>query len=396
MGMTLPPDPVVSARAFAFDVSVITSAALPWRTGPAIIGLWHACGLARLGTRVAFVFPWLNAASQRRLWGRELFASPADQARWMAEEAARLGCSGVPAFYWYRGWYSPTLRSIVPCEDVFRAAPESRVVVLEEPEHVCWYPFTRRRAAVSAEHVLGILMTNYPYYVKHSGRPGAAMLSWLTERYFGYLVRTHTDRAVPIAPILPVHGVRNLVLGARIIGASPAFAEIAPVGPETAGVYFLGRLVWEKGLKSLIDIAKRMTLSIDVFGDGPDRAAIEKYADDVSAPVHFLGSTDSPWTKIGDYRVFFNPSLSETLCMTNIEALVAGRHVVLPDCPAFRLYKPYPNVHFYQDEDGACAALRTALATPPVRPDAARADFSWSAACDRLADVWRKPDSASV
>lgn len=386
----------VISREDPFDVSVITSAALPWRTGPAVIGLWHAGGLAGQGQRVALVFPWLNAASQRRLWARERFASPAEQGQWMAEEAVRLGCPGVPEFVHYRGWYSTTLRSIIPCEDVFRAAPESRVVVLEEPEHLCWYPFTRRRARVSAKHVLGILMTNYPYYVKHSGRPGATILSWLIEHYFGYLVRAHTDRAVPIAPILPVRGVRNFVRDARIIGALPAFSGIAPVRAGTTGVYFLGRLVWEKGLKTLIDIAKRMDLSIDILGDGPDRVAIQKYARDVSAPARFLGATESPWASLGDYRVFFNPSLSETLCMTNIEALVAGRHVVLPDCPAFSLYKSYPNVHFYQDEAGACAALRAALATLPVPPVDARADFSWPAACERLAALWQGPDAASA
>lgn len=394
--MSLTQDTGAGARAFAFDVAVVTSAALPWRTGPAIIGLWHACGLAALGMRVAFVFPWLPARSQQRLWGRTRFSSPEAQADWMAQEAARLGCPQVPAFHWYRSWYSSTLRSIVPCEDVFRAAPESRVMVLEEPEHVCWYPFTGRRAAVSAEHVIGILMTNYPYYVRHSGYPGAAALAWLTERYFGYLVRRHTDRAVPIAPIVPVHGVRNPVLGARIIGAAPAFSEIAPVEPETTGVYFLGRLVWDKGLKTLIDVAARMDLTVDIFGDGPDRTAMERYARDLSAPVRFLGSTESPWTTIRNYRVFFNPSLSETLCMTNMEALVAGRHVVLPDCPAFALYKPYPNVHFYQNEDGACAALRAALTAPTATPDAARADFSWPGACQRLADIWRTPEGTSA
>ena len=47
-----------------FDVAVVTSAALPWRTGPSFFSLLHACGLAYLGLRVAYVIPWLRPASQ--------------------------------------------------------------------------------------------------------------------------------------------------------------------------------------------------------------------------------------------------------------------------------------------------------------------------------------------
>ena len=47
------------------DFAVLTSAALPWMTGPSFISLWHACGLATLGYRVVYVLPWLDEASQQ-------------------------------------------------------------------------------------------------------------------------------------------------------------------------------------------------------------------------------------------------------------------------------------------------------------------------------------------
>ena len=55
------------------DFAVLTSAALPWMTGPSFISLWHACGLATLGYRVVYVLPWLDEVSQQHLTGKRAF-----------------------------------------------------------------------------------------------------------------------------------------------------------------------------------------------------------------------------------------------------------------------------------------------------------------------------------
>ncbi len=372
----------------SFDLVVITSAALPWRTGPALIGLWHACGLARPGRRVAFGFPWLTPADQERLWGRPRFATPDEQIEWMAEEARRLGCPGQPEMFWYRARFSASFRSVIPNEDAMAVMPETRILVLEEPEHLCWHPGIRRRSRIRAEFVIGIIMTNYPYYVRHARLPGAAILAWMVERFHALVIRTRTDLAVPISLVVPMPNLRHPVRHAMVTGALPAYATVPPVGPDTMGVYFLGRLVWEKGVRTVIETAQRMNLAIDLLGDGPDRPAMEALAQTIGAPVRFLGPTASPWTELAPYRVFFNPSLSETLCTTIIEALVAGRHVVVPVCEANRPFLDYPNVHAYHDADGAVIALGRALATVPVAPDAARQELTWPAACRRLAALW--------
>ena len=71
----------------------------------------------------------------------------------------------------------------------------------------------------------------------------------------------------------------------------------------------------------------------------------------------------------------------------NWEALVAGRHVVLPDCAANRPYLGYPNANAYRDTDGAIAALERALATPPEAPLAGRRDYDWHAACRSVLEL---------
>lgn len=377
-----------------FDVAVITSAALPWRTGPSFFSLWHACGLASLGLRVAYVIPWLAPRSQRRAWGSAPFAAPHDQYAWLATEAERIGCPGRPTFFCYRGWFAPVVRGIVPIEDVFGAAPPARAYMLEEPEHLCWYPWTRPRRRIAADRVVGLVMTNYEYYIGNAPVPGARLLARLVAGYHRHLIRTRTDLAVPLSPVVPLPGIR--VREARITGVLPAYAQVPPVTAAVGGAYFLGKLIWEKGLETLVEISSRMDLPVDVYGGGPDAASIQALARDRRAPVRFLGPSESPWTTLRDYRVFLNPSLSETMCTTTAEALVAGRHVVLPDCPGNQPFLTYPNAHFYRDVDGAVTAMRRALAETPESPAAARRDFDWPTACRTLAEVCGvdRPDAA--
>ena len=78
-----------------YDVAVITTAALPWRTGPAYLSLWHACGLSDLGLRVAYVVPWVGTEGQKRLWTQQAMANPANHVAWLSQEAVRLGCPSL-------------------------------------------------------------------------------------------------------------------------------------------------------------------------------------------------------------------------------------------------------------------------------------------------------------
>jgi len=370
-----------------YDVTVMTTAAPPWLTGPAYLALWQACGLAELGLRVAYVVPWVPPAGQARLWRGETFETPQAHLAWLAAEIRRLGCPVVPALYHYQGHASKLLRSIVPLEDVFRAAPPARVHVLTEPEHLCWYPGSTPRRRVDAETVLGVVMTNYDSYIRRQGGL-AARLAPLVTRLHRHLIRRHTDWTVPVSPaaegITAGHPVR---LG-RVTGVLRHYATVPPVQSGAGGAYFLGRLVWDKGLATVIEVARRMNLPVDVLGEGPDGEAVRALARDRAAPVRFLGPSREPWTDLHRYRVFFNPSLSEVLCTTTAEALVAGRHVVLPDCPANEPFKPYPNAHFYTDTDGAIAALTRAMAEDPVPPEAARREFDWLNACRTLVGLW--------
>lgn len=370
------------------DVVVLTSAVLPWRTGPALFSLWHAGGLAALGHRVAYGVPWLDAPSQKRLWGEILFSCREEQAEWLREEARRLGVPPLPEIFFFKGVFSKTMFSIFITEDAFAAAPPTRSFLVQEPEHFGWLPgVSSPRRRVTADKVVGIVMTNYGYYIRRRGRPDRAVFARFVEWFHKRQMRRHADVIVPLSPALDLRGVEDLVQWRQVTGVLRAFAEIQPIPEDNRGVYFLGRLTWDKGLRELIHVAKRLELPIDVYGEGPDQAAIQSVAADERAPVRFLGPTSSPWDVMKDYRVFFNPSRSEVLCSTTAEALVAGRHVVLPNCLANQPFFDLPNVHVYETPEQADIALRRAMTATAQSPTEARTRFDWDAVCRSVGEL---------
>jgi len=369
------------------DIVVLTTAALPWRTGPAVFSMWHAGGLAALGYRVAYGVPWLDAASQKRLWGSVLFATPEEQAEWLRDEARRLGVPQLPEIFFFKGIFSRSLFSVFPVEDAFAAAPRSRYFVVQEPEHFGWFPLASSKRCTGADKIVGIVMTNYGAYIRRPGRPDRAAFARLVEWHHKRLMRKHADVIVPLSPALDLSGVEDIVAWRQVTGVLQAFAEVSPVLDKTQGVYFLGRLTWDKNLDTVIETAKRMNLPIDVYGDGPDQAEIQQTAADRQAPVRFCGPSSSPWKVVANYRVFFNPSLSEVLCSTTAEALVAGRHVVIPNCPANQPFLDLPNVHVYDTPEQAETALRHAMTSPANAPSAARTRYDWSHVCREVVSL---------
>ncbi|MBK5970253.1 hypothetical protein CCR91_16195 [Thiorhodovibrio winogradskyi] len=374
------------ATAWPYDVCVVTSAALPWRTGPAYLSLWHACGLAELGLQVAYVVPWLGRGSQRRLYGDVRFQDQAAMATWLSAEAQRLGCPPLPHLFTYPGYYSQSLRSII-ARNLFISVPKSRSLVLEEAEHLCWDPLSTPRSRLDAQRVIGVLLTDYGYFIRRSGWPLASWLSKAVGRYHRRQIRRHTDLVVPLSPAVALEPDSHPQIEARISGVLSHYAAVPPVRPDNKGIYFLGRLVWNKGLDMLIELSCRLNLSIDVYGEGPDGDALLRTARERNASLRLLGHHPSPWDALPNYRVFINPSWSEVLCTATADALVAGRHVVLPDCPGNRPFAAYPNVHRYRDIAGAAAAVQFALTEPPQAPERVRRDFDWGNACRNLAQL---------
>jgi glycosyltransferase involved in cell wall biosynthesis len=102
----------------------------------------------------------------------------------------------------------------------------------------------------------------------------------------------------------------------------------------------MGRLVDQKDFHTLIrafnelaeDLPRTM---LDIYGEGPQRAALEKLIDDsrYSGRIHLMGYTPNPLKALSEADLFVLSSKHEGFGNVIVEALGCGVPVVSTDCP---------------------------------------------------------------
>ena len=183
-------------------------------------------------------------------------------------------------------------------------------------------------------------------------------------------------------------------------------------GEEKPVAYFIGKLLWEKGLDRLLRLQyfyKDLTgdfFPIDIVGDGPDRTNIESSFNgenvkmikkilaasnmeigsdedgdgrgggggfSLGAVTEHIGNVlDIPkamQVELGhvpgqfhgrqdhaefcsDYKVIVNPSITEVLCTTTAEALAMGKFAIIPKHPSNGFFYQFPNCRKYEQRIG--------------------------------------------
>jgi digalactosyldiacylglycerol synthase len=398
-------------------VVVVTTAALPWRTGTAVNPALRAAHLAAAGLRVTLLVPWLPPSEQPQVYPPgQVFQTPEEQAEHLVADAQRragFAPGGSEARFrvaWYRARYFPSVGSILPIDDVTEAVPAEDAaagcaVVLEEPEHLTWFAH-RTRWTSRFPHVVGVMHTNYLSYVAQglNGGAGGAVAASALYRINKWTCRLHCHKVIKLSDAvqrLPrqvtcnVHGVascfleqgRKVALAAAAArraggedGAADGLAEGAGAAaggahhqaqdPSTTfskGAYFIGKAVWGKGWRELLELldyaqqkreqqqeqqdggdgdanandAPATTPTdpkndiVDLYGGGEDLDAIEREASARDLRVSFKGPADhSDAQLIGPYRVFLNPSTSDVVATTTAEALAMGKWVVCAHHPS--------------------------------------------------------------
>lgn len=360
-----------------FHLAIVTTAALPWLTGTAVNPLLRAAHLAKAGRRVTLMVPWLHPTEQQRIFpGSQTFATPSEQEAHMLEWLrTRGGLSTKFRLAWYPGRYDAERGSILPLGDITRffSADESDVCVLEEPEHLTWYhsgPSWRHRFKL----VVGVVHTNYVYYARTLAKGGGPILAATMQAINHHMCQAYCDKVIklsdtlqplPRACVCNVHGVRAdfLSIGARL-----------PRGGFTKGAYFIGKALWAKGHRHLINYLELARsrgdaigrVHIDLFGKGedvrktgleptssgllvlvlapcdlpwpvanaevppsppsparaPQLPAIRAEAEAKALDIAFLPPTDHAGATIRAYKVFVNPSQVPTFGKTLIEPQV--------------------------------------------------------------------------
>eukprot|EP00472_Partenskyella_glossopodia_P010260 CAMPEP_0197537948 /NCGR_PEP_ID=MMETSP1318-20131121/58376_1 /TAXON_ID=552666 /ORGANISM="Partenskyella glossopodia, Strain RCC365" /LENGTH=190 /DNA_ID=CAMNT_0043096231 /DNA_START=21 /DNA_END=590 /DNA_ORIENTATION=+ len=155
------------------QIWVVTTAALPWRTGTSVNPTLRAAYLLREtpARKVTLMVPWIEAADQQKVFGKVKFREMKQQEyeirRWLRTQADMPDVAQKLNIVFYKGRYHPDYGSIFPVEDLLALIPqkESDVAILEEPEHLNWFhPETPEYWRKRFRHVIGIIHTNYLAY----------------------------------------------------------------------------------------------------------------------------------------------------------------------------------------------------------------------------------------
>ncbi|KAL2636216.1 hypothetical protein R1flu_007695 [Riccia fluitans] len=382
------------------NIAIVTTASLPWMTGTAVNPLFRAAYLAKSGKQnVTLLVPWLSQDDQELVYpNRMTFSSPVEQEIYVRNWVeARVGFRSDFKIAFYPGKFSSEKRSIFAAGDISQFIPDkdADVAVLEEPEHLAWY-YHGKRWTDKFKHVVGIVHTNYLEYIKRE--KNGPLRAFLVEHVNNWLARAYCHKVIRLSgatQMFPKSMVCN------VHGVSPKFLHI---GDEIAshrkeggvafnkGAYYLGKMVWTKGYRELVDLLNRHkdelgSMDVDVYGSGEDSADVEATSRKLGLRVNFHQGRDHADESFHKYKVFINPSVSDVVCTTTAEALAMGKNVVCADHPSNEFFQSFPNCYVYKSPEEFVQKVKEAMTSEPVPLTAEqRYLLSWEAATDRFID----------
>ncbi|PNX93443.1 digalactosyldiacylglycerol synthase chloroplastic-like [Trifolium pratense] len=339
-------------------IAIFTTASLPWLTGTAVNPLFRAAYLYKAEERnVTLVIPWLSLKDQKLVYPNNVtFDSPAEQEKYIRQWLEdRIGFASGFNIKFYPGKFSRDKRSILGVGDISEIIPDkdADIAILEEPEHLTWYHHGKR------------WKTKFRLVIR---------LSAATQDYQGSIVCN-------------VHGI------------NPKFLEIGKKKREqqengdkafTKGAYFIGKMIWSKGYKELLELLKDhqkelAALEFDLFGSGEDSEDVQKEAKKLEMTVRVHPGRDHADDLFHDFKLFLNPSTTDVVCTTTAEALAMGKIVVCANHCSNEFFKQFPNCWTYDNHKEFVELTLKAFSEEPAQPtDAQRHELSWEAATERF------------
>ena len=383
------------------QITIVTTASLPWMTGTAVNPLLRAAYLARGGAKsVNLMVPWLAKSDQERVFPNDItFENPEDQEKWIKTWVQqRTGFEPEFKLTFYPGRYAPEKCSILPVGDPTAYVPDSAadVAILEEPEHLTWYHHGKRWTDKFA-HVVGVVHTNYLDYARRE--EGGTSKEVLLRYINSWVTRVHCHKVVKLSDAvqeLPrqttefVHGVAESFLR---VGEKKAITQKEGQPRFSKGAYFLGKCVWAKGYTELVELLAQNkdtlgNVNVDCYGAGEDLQAVKETAEKRKLGLRFLGPKDHLDESLHDYRVFVNPSTSDVVATTSAEALAMGKWLVCANHPSNAFFSQFKNCLIYRTPEEFVKHMEYALSHDPepmTKEDRAR--LTWEAATERFLDV---------
>ena len=415
------------------SILIVTTASLPWKTGTAVNPLLRAAylsmGRKEVGGNVTLMIPWLERkVDQMSIYGpNNIFTTPDEQEQyirqWLNESANMLEASQDLHIEWYTAWQNKVENSIYSMGDLTAnlSSAQYDICILEEPEHLNWYRAPGESWTKKFQHVVGILHTNYFSYALD--QPAALIRAPAMRLLCSWMCRAHCHRVIKLSATLDkvapekelvenVHGVRGtfLDIGAKVrtmllrqqqqllLPFIPSMTSTTDIplsesvfrADSEPTIYFIGKMLWSKGLGSLMELLKyaeesaALRVTVDMYGGGPDLEAASKKAEKLMLDMTFRGPLDHAELAY-THKIFVNPSTSEVLCTTSAEALAMGKFVIIPSHPSNDFFAQFPNCLTYATKEEFVGELYYAMthAPEPLSDEHAYA-LSWEAATQRL------------
>ena len=313
------------------SIFVVTTAALPWRTGTAVNPLLRAAYLTRKVKQInsesnqrntttssepvaALVIPWLELEEDRlELYGsNHNFSTSQEQEDYirdwlrganMNEEAD--SANGLKIIF-YPARYHSGLKSIFAMGDICATLRNqtqgtclsNAVCILEEPEHLNWYRCPGEGWTKVFGFVVGVVHTNYVEYA--SGQFHGLWTAPAIQIMSSAMIRAYCHKVIKLSGVLQtyapekeccenVHGVReDFIQEGRRRAQVTASMDITNSGSSELNedlegqVYFIGKILWAKGFEMMLQLQEfyhectGKYFAIDVYGSGPEEIEIKR------------------------------------------------------------------------------------------------------------------------
>ncbi|WP_086933209.1 glycosyltransferase [Agarilytica rhodophyticola] len=354
------------------DVTIITTACLPWFTGTSINPMIKASELSKNNICVKLMVPWLSLEDQKKIYSVQ-FNSQKEQLDYINSYLDEHNYSRMDIIF-YDGAYIPWY-GIVPSEKFLDKVPVNNYLILEEIDHLLINkPFAKFLRARPDLRIMGVIHTNYPYYWRKYFRFLPDFLyKFMIKNIYGVLhyaiLKRNAHRLVALSPAIDFYrGISYQCLH----GVGDEFFHEDSV-ENMSDVYFIGKIIKEKSIDSFIDVANALPdVKFDLWGK-----FFDTYADKFTGNITHRGETAEPSKSLKSYKIFFNPSQSEVLCTTTLEAIAMKKIVILPDVPCNQVFKLYKRAYFYNNLQQAIDLVRKMSASSSL-PEVNTEGYRWS------------------
>jgi len=361
-------------------VSLITTATVPWFTGPAISSIERIHAIQQEGHETTLYTPWVKPEIQRYIFPKELEFKTKDEHLSYLQSYLHENGRSVNVKMYDANWEH---NCMLPATSLNEFIDPCDVLILEEAEHLLWNQLFRQKLN-KAKYILGIIQTNYKARSKNSTDAShlkIRIFMAISPYYHAWICQRHCDRVISVSRSIqyasPIHV-------AAVNGIRDSFLQPQTHHHFDKDFYYLGSVAWEKNFKQLIEFCRFCQVAIDIYGSGTNYGRgstmdeIIAYSRQHGNHLNFKGSTPKPHETVKPYKTYISCSVSEGYCAANAEAIAMGKFVIIARHPSNEFFYQYDNVLLFDSDREFRQQIQYTLNNDPVPvPPSQLEELSW-------------------